>query len=724
MLKELQRGDPRSIGPYQLVGELGSGGMGRVFLARSPGGRLLAVKVIRSDLAADPDFRVRFRREVAAARRVSGVYTAMVVDADADAEEPWLATAYVPGPSLTEAVYDHGPLPPRSVLSLAAGLAESLVAIHKAGVVHRDLKPSNVLLAEDGPRLIDFGISRAAESTSVTRAGFVIGSPGFMSPEQAQGGDIGPPSDIFSLGAVLTFAATGEAPFGGGSTAALVFRVVFGSPQLDAVPNAIRPLVERCLAKDPGQRPTASELLTDIGAMQPATGWLPDPVTSAFPGNLAQFGAPPTPIPTPPPAPLPAVVPEVVAPEVEVEEPSAAASETGPTVTGLAPFIAAEPEVVAPAAMVVTPEAAAAPPEAGTVPPAAKVVTPEAGAAPPEAAAAPPEAGIAPPEAGIAPPEPATVPPEAGAVLPDRATVPPVSGIVAPEAGTVPREPATRPATLGPQAPVPVPGPGPGPGPGPEAPTSPDRVGGPGPEPGADVLPLPWTDGGGPRRSRPRRNVVLGAVAAAVILIAGGGTALALTGSGHPSAAPTTTPTIASSAPLAVITPPTQSATTQPSPTSAPTSHHPSTPSSRHPTPHPTTQPAAVHTTTAPAPPPVTHSPTPRPRPSTPKPTHAPTPTTFGFSVSGASELSCGVIGSVQSSAGAGVGFVFNNNSRGTVVIDEIGTNGSLFSDATLSPGQQFSGSAYKGLYYVVEKSGGGCLAVFKVTGSGGVTVT
>ena len=184
MLQGLQPGDPRVIGPYVLVGQLGSGGMGRVFLGRSMGGRLVAVKVIRRDLASDPDFRTRFRREVAAARKVSGLYTAVVVDADADAQEPWLATAYVAGPSLSEAVHDHGPLPPRSALALAAGLAESLVAIHKVGVVHRDLKPSNVLLAEDGPRLIDFGISRAAESTSVTRAGFVIGSPGFMSPSK------------------------------------------------------------------------------------------------------------------------------------------------------------------------------------------------------------------------------------------------------------------------------------------------------------------------------------------------------------------------------------------------------------------------------------------------------------------------------------------------------------------------------------------------------------
>ena len=222
MLSELQPGDPQAIGPYRLVRQLGQGGMGRVYLGMSPGGRPVAVKAIRPELAADPEFRARFGREVAAARRVSGVFTAQVVDADVDGPVAWMATAYVPGPSLAEAVDTHGPLPEASLLALAAGLAESLNAIHAAGVVHRDLKPSNVLLAEDGPRVIDFGISRAAESTMLTQAGLVVGSPGFMSPEQATGYEVGPPSDIFNLGAVLAFAATGEGPFGTGTTAALL----------------------------------------------------------------------------------------------------------------------------------------------------------------------------------------------------------------------------------------------------------------------------------------------------------------------------------------------------------------------------------------------------------------------------------------------------------------------------------------------------------------------
>jgi eukaryotic-like serine/threonine-protein kinase len=278
----LQPDDPREIGPYRLLGQLGSGGMGQVFLGMSAGGRPIAVKVIRTELAADPDFRARFRREVAAAQKVSGLFTALVVDADPDGPTPWLATAYVPGPSLTEAVRGHGPLPVRSLLALTAGLAEGLGAIHAAGVVHRDLKPSNVLLAEDGPRVIDFGISEAAEASVAAGASVTIGSPGYMSPEQVLGLDIGPASDMFSLGAVLTFAATGKGPFGAGSNAALMYRLVNTPADLGRVPGDLRWLVARCLAKHSGDRPTASELLAEVGALQPEPGWLAESVISSF----------------------------------------------------------------------------------------------------------------------------------------------------------------------------------------------------------------------------------------------------------------------------------------------------------------------------------------------------------------------------------------------------------------------------------------------------------
>jgi eukaryotic-like serine/threonine-protein kinase len=281
MWQELHPGDPGRIGPYRLRGVLGSGGMGRVFLGASGDGQLVAVKVVRADLASDREFRARFRREVAVARRVSSRFTAPLIDADADGPVPWLATAYVAGPSLADAVTEHGPLPVPSVLELAAGLAEGMSAIHAAGVVHRDLKPSNVLLAQDGPRVIDFGISVAAETSPLTRTGLTIGSPGYMSPEQVEGREVGPASDIFSLGAVLAFAATGEAPFGSGSAPTLAYRAVYHEVNLDRVPAEVRGLIQRCLAKDPGQRPTARDLEFAASARAvPAT--LAEPVTRTF----------------------------------------------------------------------------------------------------------------------------------------------------------------------------------------------------------------------------------------------------------------------------------------------------------------------------------------------------------------------------------------------------------------------------------------------------------
>ena len=285
MIKELKAGDPVTVGPYRLLGRLGAGGMGQVYLAKSPGGRLVAIKLIRPELAEERGFRSRFASEISAARNVSGIYTAAVVDADSEAELPWMATVYVPGPSLTDAVEDNGPLPVESVLALAAGLAEALQAIHRAGLVHRDLKPSNVLLASDGPRVIDFGISLALERSMMTATGMVMGSPGFMSPEQARGQrEVGAPTDVFSFGAVLAFAVTGNSPFGAGPTPALLYRVVNETPDLTAVPARLSPLVEQCLAKDPADRPTPAEILAslsdDVGVL---TGeWLPPTIAESM----------------------------------------------------------------------------------------------------------------------------------------------------------------------------------------------------------------------------------------------------------------------------------------------------------------------------------------------------------------------------------------------------------------------------------------------------------
>jgi serine/threonine protein kinase len=258
--------------------------MGQVFLGRSPGGRPVAVKVIRAELlAGHPDFRARFAREVAAARRVSALFTAPVVDADPDGDMPWLVTAYVPGPSLADAVSDHGPMGADVVRALAAGLAEGLAAVHAVGVVHRDLKPSNVLLASDGPRIIDFGISRAAEAGALTGTGMLVGSPAFMSPEQADGREAGPPSDVFSLGSVLTFAATGQGPFRAGLIPALLFQVVNAEPAIADVPPGLRPLVGRCLAKDPQERPTPAQIIAELGPTGLLQDWLPRAVAETLP---------------------------------------------------------------------------------------------------------------------------------------------------------------------------------------------------------------------------------------------------------------------------------------------------------------------------------------------------------------------------------------------------------------------------------------------------------
>ncbi|KFG74538.1 serine/threonine-protein kinase [Streptomyces mutabilis] len=261
VFQPLQDDDPRAVGGYRLAARLGAGGMGRVYLSHTQGGRPVAIKVVRSELADDPTFRRRFGREIKSARKVKGAYTAELIDADADGTPPWLATLYVPGPALSDVVARGGPLPVEAVLWLMAGVAEALQAIHGAGIVHRDLKPSNVLLASDGPRVIDFGISVAADSTAHTATGTAIGTPQYMAPEQASGGDVTAATDVFSLGQTAAFAALGEPLYGDGPAVSVLYRIVHSEPDLSGLPERLRPLIARCMAADPGERATAAEVV-------------------------------------------------------------------------------------------------------------------------------------------------------------------------------------------------------------------------------------------------------------------------------------------------------------------------------------------------------------------------------------------------------------------------------------------------------------------------------
>ncbi|WP_328770942.1 serine/threonine-protein kinase [Streptomyces sp. NBC_00286] len=292
-MQPLDVGEPTTVGPYRLLGRLGSGGMGRVYLGRSAGGRTVAVKIVHPHFALDEEFRARFRREVDAARRVGGAYTAPVLDADPDAAIPWVATAYAAGPSLAAAVADAGPLPDHSVRVLGAGLAEALAAVHGLGLVHRDVKPSNVLLTLDGPLLIDFGIARATDGTaSLTSTGVSVGSPGYMSPEQILGKGATGAADVFSLGAVLAYAATGSPPFPGDSSAALLYKVVHEEPELGPVDGELREVVAACLSKDPGGRPSPGELAARLApegaARAVAAGWLPGPLVEQVSRSAVQ----------------------------------------------------------------------------------------------------------------------------------------------------------------------------------------------------------------------------------------------------------------------------------------------------------------------------------------------------------------------------------------------------------------------------------------------------
>ncbi|MGC0411304.1 serine/threonine protein kinase [Streptomyces sp. SAI-195] len=294
-MRPLEVDEPTVVGPYRLLGRLGSGGMGRVYLGRSTGGRTVAVKIVHPHFALDEEFRARFRREVAAARRVGGAWTAPVLDADPEARVPWVATAYAAGPSLTAAVADGGPLPAHSVRTLGAGLGEALAAVHELGLVHRDVKPSNILLTLDGPLLIDFGIARATEGTaSLTSTGVSIGSPGYMSPEQILGKGVTGAADVFSLGAVLAYAATGLPPFPGDSSAALLYKVVHEEPSIDGLDDGeLRELVASCLAKDPAARPAPAEvarrLAPEGAAPLVAGGWLPGPLVERVSRSAVQL---------------------------------------------------------------------------------------------------------------------------------------------------------------------------------------------------------------------------------------------------------------------------------------------------------------------------------------------------------------------------------------------------------------------------------------------------
>ncbi|GAA1581290.1 hypothetical protein GCM10009764_00260 [Nocardia ninae] len=273
-VKPLGRHDPRTAGRHRLIAVIGQGAMGRVLLGRAPDGRLVAVKMIHRHLAKNPEFRARFRLEVQASQRVTGAYTAAVMDADPEAEAPWLASVFVPGPSLRDAIDQHGPMSLGGLRLLTAGLGSALLEIHRAGMIHRDLKPSNVLLAQDGPRVIDFGIARALEADlQLTSTGTLVGSPAFMSPEQASGNELSTASDVFSVGAMLVMAATGESPFLGASAPQTLYNVVHHHPDTSRVPAPLRPIVAACLDKNPAHRPAPRQLIDSVADITARSGW-------------------------------------------------------------------------------------------------------------------------------------------------------------------------------------------------------------------------------------------------------------------------------------------------------------------------------------------------------------------------------------------------------------------------------------------------------------------
>ncbi|NXY97633.1 PQQ-binding-like beta-propeller repeat protein [Streptomyces sp. BR123] len=308
MVEQLTQHDPRRIGPFEVLGRLGAGGMGLVYLARSASGRRVAIKTVRTELAEDQLFRVRFTREVEAARAVSGFYTAAVVDADPRAAVPWLATAYVPAPSLEEIVNECGPMPVQAVRWLAAGIAEALQSIHGAGLVHRDLKPSNVLVVEDGPRVIDFGIASGVSNTRLTMTNVAVGTPAYMSPEQAKDSrSVKGASDVFSLGSTLVFAATGHPPYHGANPVETVFMLLREEPNLDGLPEELRPLIESCMQMEAAQRPTPADLQAQLAPhlfdggddSGTASAWLPGRAVAMIEARRAGQRTVVAPVPAP-----------------------------------------------------------------------------------------------------------------------------------------------------------------------------------------------------------------------------------------------------------------------------------------------------------------------------------------------------------------------------------------------------------------------------------------
>ncbi|MFD5031842.1 protein kinase [Streptomyces sp. NPDC058405] len=494
-MEKLAAGDPQRIGTYQLLARLGAGGMGRVYLARSDRGRTVAVKLVRQELAEQEQFRSRFRQEVAAARRVGGSWTAPVLDADTEAAVPWLATGYVAGPSLQSVVSGgHGPLPERSVRILASGLAHALQDIHAAGLIHRDLKPSNVLVTIDGPRVIDFGIARALETVTdggLTRTGALVGSPGFMAPEQVRGDRVTAACDVFCLGSVLAYAATGRLPFGAADTGAhaLIFRIAQEEPDLSELPEGLAELVRCCLLKDPAARPTTKDILarvgeaSDSGAGPGGEPWLPG-------GLLAQLG-------------------QHAVRLLEHEDP------TGQLRTAGVAAIEPAPAVAGPAGP--TPEAAgpAAPAPTGDQAPAA---TP----APPPAAAA----ASSPTPAPAPAPAPAAAPAPAPAPLPGPAPFPvPLQTPALPPAysqAPVPQPYGYPPAGYGPTPPH---GPTPPPGASPQYGPSPQYNAPFGPTPPYGPAPVP------PPPQRNARGTIALIAVAVIVAIGAGGSVYAFMGS-------------------------------------------------------------------------------------------------------------------------------------------------------------------------------------------------